>query len=239
MIIAVFFGFIHINQQPRQIVCVRRRADLIVDHANRVVGFPDIQHRLDEILSIQAEYPRDADDEILLKRPADRQLTLELGLPIDVQRPVIPAIRLPRFGSLSVKHVIRADVCHLAAQLFAGVRHVLRASHIDRAHLFRLFGLLCQIHRRPRRAMDHSVRLYVRHDPLHSGSVGNIQRHIRRLRHRGAVRHAAIAFLNVRSDAFMAAPDQLVHHVVAELAANARHKKLHALTSAFALYISS
>ena len=87
--------------------------------------------------------------------------------------------------------------------------------------------------------MDHSVRLYVRDDPLYSGSVGDIQRHIRRLRHRGAVGHAAVAFLNVRSDAFMAAPDQLVHHVVAKLAANARHKKLHALTSAFALYISS
>ena len=55
----------------------------------------------------------------------------------------------------------------------------------------------------------------------------------------GAVRHAAVAFLNIRSDAFMPAPDQLVHHVVAELAANTRHKKLHALTSAFALYISS
>ena len=86
----------------------------VVDDANGIVRFANVQHRLDEVFSIQAEHPRNADDEVFLQRPADCQFTLQFRLTVDIQWLVILAIRLPRRSSLPIKHIIRADVSHLA-----------------------------------------------------------------------------------------------------------------------------
>ena len=114
VIVSVLVGFVHVNQQACQVQRVRRRADLVVNDADGIVRFANVQHRLDEVFPIQAEHPRNADDEVFLQRPADCQFTLQFRLTVDIQRLIILAIRLPRRSPLPVEHIICADVSHLA-----------------------------------------------------------------------------------------------------------------------------
>ena len=68
MVITIFIAFHHIHQQPGQIKSIRRRPNLVIDDADRIMSLTDIEHGFDEILAILTEYPGNADDEIFLQR---------------------------------------------------------------------------------------------------------------------------------------------------------------------------
>ena len=109
----------------------RSVCNLVINHADSSVRLADIQHGLNKVLTIQTEYPCDTDNEILLQRLADCQLTFQFRLAVYIQRLVIFAVRLPRLCALTVKHIIRADVGHFAVQFLADICNVLSAASID------------------------------------------------------------------------------------------------------------
>ena len=84
MIVAVFIGLNHINEQASKVVGVGRSTDLIADNAQGSELSAEIQHRFDEVFAVLSEYPCDTDDEIFIQGFADCELALELCLTVDV-----------------------------------------------------------------------------------------------------------------------------------------------------------
>ena len=84
MIITVFIGFDHIHQQARQIIGVGRCADLIGYDFQGVMCLADVQHRLDEVLAVDAEYPCNPDDKILVQGLRNCKLAFQLRLSVNV-----------------------------------------------------------------------------------------------------------------------------------------------------------
>ena len=89
MVVAVFLCFDHIYQEHGQVQGVGRGADLVADYPELIVGLSKIQHGLDEILAVFAEYPGDTDNEVFLQIFGNAQLTFQLGFSVYVQRFVI------------------------------------------------------------------------------------------------------------------------------------------------------
>ena len=58
-------------------------------YADSSVRLADIQHGLNKVLTIQTEYPCDTDNEILLQRLADCQLTFQFRLAVYIPPPLI------------------------------------------------------------------------------------------------------------------------------------------------------
>ena len=107
MIIAVLVRFNHVDQKARKIVGVGRSSDLIGHDLQRIVRLANVQHRLDEVLAVDAEDPGNAHDEVLVQISAYRKLAFELGLTVDVQRLVVLTVRFPWLRALSVEDVVR------------------------------------------------------------------------------------------------------------------------------------
>ncbi len=84
MIIPIFVGFDHIHQQARQIIGVGRCADLIGYDFQGVMCLADIQHRLDEVLAVDAEHPCNPDDKILVQGLRNCKLAFQLRLSVNV-----------------------------------------------------------------------------------------------------------------------------------------------------------
>ena len=190
-----------------------------------------IQHRLNKVLTIQTEHPSNADNKILLQRLAYCQLTFQFRLAVYIQRLVILTIRLPRLGTLTVKHIVCADIGHLTVQLLADVCNILCATCVDSTDFRHFIVILCHIHSSPCCTVDHCVRVYFRNDFLNCTLVRNIQGNIQCFCYCGAVCHTTVIFLNIRSYTLMATLQQLVHHIMSKLTANTCYKKLHVPSS--------
>ena len=231
MIITIFFGFIHINEQSSQIICIGRCADLVIDHTDSVVCLTNIQHGFDKILTIQTKHPSNTDNEILLQCLADCQLTFQLCLTVYIQRLIILAIWLPGLCALTIKHIVRADIGHLTIQFLAYICNILRAASIDCTDLCYFIVILCHVHSSPCCTMDHGIRIYFYNYFFNGFFISNIQSHIRCFCYHRIISNTTVVFLNIRTNTFMAALQQLIHHIMAQLTANACYKKLHVLSS--------
>ena len=231
MIIAVLLGLIHIDEQSSQIVCIGRCADLVIDHTDCVVCLADIQHGLNEIFTVQTKHPSNTDNKILFQRLADCQFAFQLRLAVHIQRLVILAVRLPRLCSLTIKHIVCADISHLAVQFLADICNVLSATCIDSTDFLHFIVVLCHIHSSPCCTVDHRIRIYFRNDFLNCILVRNIQGNIWCFCYCGAVCHTTVILLNIRAYTLMATLQQFVHHIMTQLTANTCHKKLHVLSS--------
>ena len=96
----------HVHQQPRQIQRIGRCSDLVVNHADCVMGFTRADHRLDEVLAVQSEYPRDTHDEVLFEDRGNSQFAVKFALSVNIERRIALVVRLPgaslRFGSMII-----------------------------------------------------------------------------------------------------------------------------------------
>ena len=191
----------------------------------------DIQHSLDKVLTIQPKHPSNADDEILLQCLADCQLTFQLCLTVYIQRLIILAIWLPGLCTLTIKHIVRADIGHLTIQFLAYICNILRAACIDSTNLRYFIIILCHVHSSPCCTMDHGVRIYFCNYLFNSILIGNVQSDIRCFCYCRAICYTAVVFLNIRTNTFMATLQQFIHHIMSQLTANACYKKLHVLSS--------
>ena len=191
----------------------------------------DIQHSLDKVLTIQPKHPSNADNEILLQCLADCQLTFQLCLTVYIQRLIILAIWLPGLCALTIKHIVRADIGHLTIQFLAYICNILRAARIDSTDFCHFIVILCHIHSSPCCTVNYSIRIYFCNNFLNSIFVGNVLCYIRCFCYRRTICYTAVVFLNIRTNTFMTALQQLIHHIMAQLTANACYKKLHVLSS--------
>ena len=106
-------------------------------------------------------------------------------------------------------------------------------------HFFLFIFILGQIHRCPGCTVHDYIRLHFREDLLHRRLVCDIHGHIRHRLHRSAILDAAVLFLNVRADSFIAAASQLIHHIMPKLSCHTSHKYFHYLISSRFPYIFS
>ena len=197
MIDPVLFFFQHIHQKLRQVIGIGGRADLVADDGETVVGFPQIQHGLDEVLSVYAEHPRDTDDIILIRILLYRKLSLVFTLSVHVQGLHHRIVRLPGPCALSVEHIVRAEIDHGNIQFPAHLRDVLRSVHIylpaDIHLIFR------GVHGRPRGAVHHAVRTDFADHLSHRGFVCDIH------------------LVHIHADAFVSPERKLIHHIMPQL----------------------
>ena len=231
MIIAVLLGFIHIDEQSSQIICIGRCADLVIDHTDSIVRLADIQHGLNKVLTIQTEHPRNADNEILLQRLANCQLTFQLCLTVYIQRLIILTIRLPGLCALTIKHIVRTDIGHLTIQFLAYICNILRAACVDSTDFRHFIVILCHIHSSPCCTVDHGIRIYFCNNFFNGIFISNVQCHIRCFCYRRTICHTTVVLLNIRTHTFVTALQQFIHHIMSQLTTNACYKKLHVLSS--------
>ena len=159
MIVTVFIGLYHIYEQSRKVECVCRCTNLITYYCELVMCLANIQHCLDEVLAIYAKYPRYTHDKVLLKGICHCKLSVELCLPIYVERCIVLAVRLPWCGALSVKYIVCADIYHFGIYLLAGIRDILCAVCVDCMHLCFFIIILGQIYCCPCCTVYYHVRL--------------------------------------------------------------------------------
>ena len=193
----------------------------------------DIEHSLDEILTVLTEYPGNADDKIFFQRLRDSQFPFKLGLAINVEGLVILAIRLPRLRPLPIEYIIRTEIEHLTVQFLADIGNMLRPTGIDRPDLSHFVVIFGHIDSRPSRTVDDCIGLHIRYDPPYGISVGNIQRHIRRRRHCRPISHPTVHCLRTTTHRYMTAADQFIHHIMTQLAIHTRYQNLHRIRSPF------
>ena len=160
MVVAILFCFNHIYQQYGQIKSVSRSADLVADYPELIVGFSKIQHGLNEVFAVLAEYPGNTDNEIFFQVFGNCQFSGQLGLSIHIKRLVILAVRLPGLSALAVEDVVGADVNHLTAQVFAHQGNISGAVGIDFPDSFFFIFIFCQVYGSPGSAVYHYVRIY-------------------------------------------------------------------------------
>ena len=195
------------------------------------MGLTDIEHSLDEILAVLTEYPGNADDKIFFQRLRNGQFPFKLGLAINVEGLVILAVRLPRLRPLPVEHIIRTEIEHLTVQFLADIGNMLRPTGIDRPDLSHFVVIFGHIDSRPSRTMNDRIGLYIRNNPPYRVRIGNIQRHIRRRRHRRPISHTAISRSQITTDTDMPPQSQLIHHIMTQLAIHTCYKYFHRMCS--------
>ena len=135
---------------PRQaytmgIIGIRRCADLVTDHPHSVVLFAHVQHGFDKVLAVLAEYPGNADNEILVQCTAYCEFTVQLCLSVDILRCVVLAVWLPWCCTLSIENIVGGNVDHLAVQFFADICNILSSVHIDGTYLGEILLVLGSI----------------------------------------------------------------------------------------------
>ena len=82
----VLVRFNHIDEEAAQVKRVGRRTNLVIDNADGIVRLSHVQHRLDEVLAVEAEHPSDTHNEILFEGATHGEFALELGFAINVER---------------------------------------------------------------------------------------------------------------------------------------------------------
>ena len=209
MIVAVFIAFNHIDEQPRKVVCVSGRANLVVYDAHSVVRFADVEHCLYKIFAVDAEHPRYAHDEIFFEQLRDGELTFKLSLPVHVERLIILTIWLPRFGSLTVEHVVCRDINHFTPEFFAYFGDISRSARIYCAHLWDILLIFRHVDSRPRRAMHDRVGLDFGHYRIDFFRIGYIH------------------FRDIHADRHMSAFFKFVYDIKPELSLNTCHQNFH------------
>ena len=168
--------------------------------------FGKAQHRLDEVLAVFAEDPRDAHDEEFFERFSRRLFAEKFRLAVGVARRLL--IRwLVEVLARAGKYIVRADVEELRADLLRETREFARRRRIHLAAKLRL--VLCLVHCRIRRAVDDRRR------PMRLDEAA----HGREVRQGEVTPRCAL-----RLDA---AREKLAHNVEAQLSAHARDKHLH------------
>ena len=76
MIITVFFSFDHIYQKSCQVIGISRCTDLVIDYGESIMSFSEVDHGFDKVLAVLAEYPGNADNEILVQCTAYCEFTV-------------------------------------------------------------------------------------------------------------------------------------------------------------------
>ena len=158
------------------------------------MGLAQVQHSPDKVLSVHSEYPRGTDNKMLFYIIGNCQFPFQLCLPIDIQRIVILAVRLPWTAPLSVKHIVRRQVKHLTAYLLTCKRNIFGSCRIDHTDPFNLVLLLCHIHRRPCRTVNHRIRLLPGDNLIHRNFIRNVHSYIWHRCHSSAVCGPAVGW---------------------------------------------
>ena len=161
------------------------------------MGLTQIQHGLDEILTVHTEYPGDSYDKILLQCILHCQLALVFGLSVYVQRMAL-IVGLPGSGTFAVKYIVRADIDHLAVQLLADIGNILCTVRIDPAA--ELHVVFRCIHCCVSCAVNHSIRCCLTDHFFHAGSIRDI--HV----------------LNIHANRLNAALCKFIYHIISQLA---------------------
>ena len=235
MVVAVLLGLEHVHEQSCEVQCIGRCPDLIIDHAYSIVGLSDVQHGLDEVLSVEAEDPGDADDEILLEGAGHSLLTAKLRLTVVVERRIVLTVRLPRGLALTVEDVVRGDIDHLRIHELRGVRDVLHAVDIDRLYLRTIRLILCSIDCSPGCTVHDHIRMKLTDDGGNLGTIRDVHLHIRHTGHRRIIHHTAVYRLDIRADTLIATLREFVHHIVTELTIDTCYKYFHKKPLIFSL----
>ena len=110
---------------------------------------------------------------------------------------------------------------------------------IDGKHALPFVRILRQVYGGPGRTVDDRIRFQTEQSLRNSGSICDIQRHIRSGDDRTSILDTAVGGSNVRTDTFVAAGIQFIDHVMAKLSGNAGHKYLHTPASPRFPYIFS
>ena len=82
MVAAVVLFLCHVDKQAGQVVGVGRASYLIIYNSKMIVCLSKVQHGLDEVLSVHAEYPCDADDVEFFHPFLYRELSLVFRLAV-------------------------------------------------------------------------------------------------------------------------------------------------------------
>ena len=168
----------HVDKKRRQIQCVGRRPDLVIHHSQLVVVLTDVQHGADEVLPVRSEHPGDANDKEPVCRLDDCLLSVQLALPVHIQRGIVLIIRLPWPRARSVKDVVRGQVDDLRAALFRSACQILRPVHIDGLHNGPFVLILGKVHRSPGGTVHDHIRRKTAHGFPDCLTIGDVQGNI-------------------------------------------------------------
>ena len=171
--------------------------------------FSHIQHGLNKILAIHTKHPRNANNKIFLQYLTHCQLTFQLCLSINIERRIILAVRLPRFGSLSVKYIVGGNVNHFCIQFFADRSDISSSIYVNGLYFCLFVFILCQINSSPCSAVNHFVRTHLFHHSAHSLRVCDVH------------------FRHVYAYSLIASFCKLVHYIVAKLSFYSCNQYLH------------
>lgn len=213
MISSVLVRLDDVNKQASQVQRIGRYSDLVAYYAKVGIYLPKVQHGPDRVLSAKSKYPRATYDEVLIYQLAHRQLTLQLGLPIDIQWRKVLAVRLSRIFTLPVKYIVRADAHQLATQFLEYPRDVQRAARGDGAHIVLVFCLLSLIHGHSCRTVNHCTRSCTQVALPYRLRVRDVQPLIA---YRASVLCAAVNGRETATDSRAPAPRWLIHHAMAQ-----------------------
>ena len=227
MVVAVLFRFHHVHQQAGQIISIGGRTNLIVNHANFIMGLAHIHHSLNKVFPVQPKYPGNAHDKILFQCPDHCQFTFQLSLPVYIQRFVILIIRLPGSCTLPIKHIIRRKIQEFRIYSFGCLSHVQSAVCIHLAYQGYLVIIFCHVHGCPGRTVNHGIRFYFCKHSSYYFLICYIHTDVRHCSYSRTVRHAFISRRKIRTNTFIAAFRQFIHHVMAQLAINTGNKDSH------------
>ena len=162
--------------------------------------FAELQHRADEVAAVDAEHPRDADDEELIRLLGGAELAEVFALAVFVYRR-FRTVGREGLAALPVVNVVSADIDQLGVDGFAGAGDIAGAFGVDgEAELRRLLRL---VDGGERRAVDDRVRRV----------GGDVVRYLLRLRE--------VEVVDVDALRFYAALFKLYDDVVAELTLDA------------------
>ena len=157
MVFAVLFFFQHIYKKSCKVVGVSRCTDLVIYNSQGIMCFAKIDHGLDEVFAVQSEYPCNTHDVVLRSIFFHGNFTFVFGLSIDIQRLYDRIIRLPRADSLSVKHIVCADVYHRNVEFSTHLCNICCSIHIY--FVADLLVILRCIHSSPRCTVDNFIRM--------------------------------------------------------------------------------
>ena len=155
MVGAVFVCLYHIAQKGREVGGVGGRAELVCYDGDLFVRLGEAEHGLHEVVPVLAEDPRDAHDEIFLKRMPHRFFPFPFRLSVHIER-MHRIIHFMGPVPIVAKDVVGADVDHLRVDLPAGFGDVRRTESIDSPASFRLVFRF--VHLRIGGAVDDHVR---------------------------------------------------------------------------------
>ena len=208
MVAAVVLFLCHVDKQAGQVVGVGRASYLIIYNSQMIVCLSKIQHGLDEVLSVHAEYPCDADDVEFFHPFLYRELSLVFRLAVYVQRMTL-IIRLPRAGALAVEYIVCGDVDHFAVKVMADFCDVLGSDCIDLMYFFFFVIILSKVYSGPCCTVDYDIRVCFGNDFSYAFCIGDVH------------------FFNINADSFMTAFCKFIHDVMAELAFYTCYKYSH------------